>query len=302
MASFFLHCAPYSVSGRQPSAESQQPLRIGALIESAYWIARAASKGALDSTSQYLDALIADGRLTVCLGIGTSDLGAIVVSDRPDDARYRCILQLGGRSIAVEGRLVTTHAAFARALSECEIVFVQSHSRFGAGPVFYHDGKARPYRMQDDPQHEVIMPEEEVAGYSGSVRRRYTDPKTQKRYVVFEPDSSDLDATTPLHSYQLLVFSTCTSIKHFRNAVARFRGIYPTTAIFTTRPCCMDTQMEIFVGFLADIFQGKKIDEVVDTMNRTYRTIAERRVRMGIRPWQVVETLFAVGIDTLAVP
>lgn len=275
-------------------------VHIASLIASSYWIARQETKTAHKTCPDYLEALLADGRLTIGLGIGTQDLGEIRVPDQPERRVCRQRLRFFGKTVDVEGRLITTNQEFAAALSECEIVFVQSHSRFGAGPVFYHDGKARPYRMQNLPSYEIIMPEEEVSGYAGKVKRTSVNPVTGKRYVVFEPDSSDLDAALPLHSYQLIVLSTCSSLKHFRDSIARFRGIYPTTAILTTRPCCADMSLEIFVTFLADVFQGKSLDAVVDGMNRTYRIVAERRVRMGIQQWKVIDNLYAIGLHTIA--
>ena len=154
--------------------------------------------------------------------------------------------------------------------------------------------------MQNLSSYEIIMPEDEVSGYTGKVKRTCINPVTGKRYMVFEPDSSDLDAALPLHSYQMIVLSTCSSLKHFRDSIARFRGIYPTTAILTTHPCCADISLEIFMTFLADVFQGKSLEAVVDGMNEAYRAVAERRVRMGSHQWKVIDKLYAIGLHTAA--
>jgi len=274
-------------------------IRIEKLIASAYWVARDKTKSASGYYQNYIEALFADGRLTIGLGVGTEDLGKIKVPERREERVSRQVFSFYGRAVTVEGRLIVTNDEFQKALGECEILFVSSHSRFGAGPVFLKDGKANPYRMQRKQNYEIVMPESEVSGYHGRVKRAYFDPVKGKQYVVFEPDSTDLDTATPLHGYQLLVLSTCTSRKHFLEDITQFRGIYPTTAIFTTRPCCMDTGMEVFVRFLTGVFQGQPVDEVVSGMNEEYNAIARRKMQLKLKPWKVIDKLYAVGINTV---
>lgn len=292
-------CSSAAPRTEPPNPETRAHLRIEALIASAYWASRDRTAARPPACPAYLQALLADNRLTIGLGVGTADLGDIAVPIQPADKRCRMTVALWGRAVAVEGRLITTNEEFAAALAECELVFVQSHSRFGAGPVFYSDGKSRPYRMQQRRDYEIVMPEEEVSGYRGRVKRAYFDPRKGKQYTVFEPDGSDLEAATPLHGYQIIVLSTCSSKKHFQETLTRFRGIYPTTAILTTQPCCMDESMEVFASFLSGIFRGQPINAVVAGMNETYNSVAQRRVRRKMAPWKPVEQLYTIGLQTL---
>jgi hypothetical protein len=292
-------CTSAGPQVRAVPAVPDAAIRIDKLIAAAYWTARDTTKTAPAYYQKHIESLLADSRLTIGLGVGTEDLGNITVPEQQEDRVSRQMFSFFGRTVTVEGRLIVTNSEFQKALAECEILFVSSHSRFGAGPVFLKDGKAKPYRMQRKQNYDIIMPESEVSGYHGRVKRAFFDPVKGKQYTVFEPDSSDLDSATPLHGYQMLVLSTCTSRKHFLDDIAQFRGMYPTTAIFTTRPCCMDTGMEVFVRFLAEVFQGKSIEAVVGGMNEEYNVIARRKMRLKIKPWKVIENLYAVGINTV---
>jgi len=299
IAAGFMLCLLAAQQAHAAAAASDDAIRIDKLIASAYWMARDKTKAAPADYRNYIEALLADGRLTIGLGIGTEDLGKIKAPEKQEDRHSLQAFSFYGRMVTVEGRLIVTNSEFRQALAECEILFVSSHSRFGAGPVFLRDGKENPYRMQRKQNYEIVMPESEVSGYHGRVKRAYFDPVKGKQYVVFEPDSTDLDNATPLHGYQMLVLSTCTSRKHFFEDIAQFRGMYPTTAIFTTRPCCMDTGMEVFVRFLSGVFQGMPVDEVVSGMNEEYNAIARRKMRLKLKPWNVIDKLYAVGINTV---
>jgi hypothetical protein len=247
----------------------------------------------------YIEAFLADGRLSIGLGIGTEDLGSVRLPAQQKQRKFKQQLSICGRSVLVEARLILTREEFKQGLEECEILFVTSHSRFGAGPVFLLDGKAYPFLMQTTPGYEIIMPDEEICGYQGRVKRHFYNKDKNKNYTVFEPDGSDLDKARPLHSYQLLVLSTCTSQKHFRDEIQTFRSIYPTTTIFTRRAACLDTGMNIFMRMLAEIFQARPLPVIVSAMNQEYRNVAERQVRKGSTSWKVIEEMYALGINTL---
>lgn len=277
--------------------EAVQTLHIGQLVSQAYAAAR--QHGETVPGPRYMKELLADGKLTIGLGIGTSDLGAVAVPDQVKGRIAEAHYFLQGQWVLVSCRLIVSKAEFQKALGECEILFVTSHSRFGAGPVFLQDGKAEPFRMQSTKDYKIVMPQKEVSGYQGVVRQTYTRPAQKKTCVVFEPDSSDLDRSTPVRGYQLIVLSTCTSMRHFLDDIARFRKGFPTTAIFTTRACCMDTSMRPFTRLLYEIFQAQPIEQVVAGLNEEYRAVAWENVKKGIPPWQVINRLYALGIDTL---
>ena len=173
------------------------------------------------------------------LGIGTEDLGAVRLPENPEGQKAKKIIRICGRLVEVEARFILTREDFRQALGDCEIIFVTSHSRFGAGPVFRNDGKAFPFLMQKTKGYEIVMPDEEICGFAGKIKRRFYNRERGKFYTVFEPDSSDLDKALPLHGYQLLALSTCTSKKHFGDEIQNFRSPYPTTAIFTRRAACL---------------------------------------------------------------
>jgi len=287
---------------RMPAEHYPQIIRMDDIIEHALNMARAGGSRRQETPAPlpaYLEALLADGRLSIGLGIGTEDLGSVRLPAQQEQRNFRRQLHICGRSVLVEARLILTREEFKQGLAECEILFVTSHSRFGAGPVFLLDGKAYPFLMQTTPGYEIIMPDDEICGYQGRVKRRFYSKDKNKNYTVFEPDGSDLDAARPLHGYQLLALSTCTSQKHFRDEIEAFRSIYPTTAIFTKRAACMDTGMNIFIRMLADIFQARPLPDIVSAMNQEYKDVAERQVRKGVKAWKVIDEMYTLGINTL---
>ncbi len=283
------------------SGECERSVNITQLISQAYRQAQHEISNDFlpDEYPPYIDKLLADEKLTVGLGIGTEDLGRVCISEEAQGRIFSKELSICGKTIFVEGRLILTRDAFKQGLEECEILFITTHSRFGAGPVFLLDGKDKPYRMQQTEDYEIVMPDSEISGYQGTVTRAYKGPLQKKSYVVFEPDSTDLAKTEPFKGYQMLALSTCTSKKHFLDDIAVFRGSYPTTGIFTKRACLMDTSMRIFMRFLSEIFQGKSVDEVVAGMNDEYRNVSWGYVSKKIPPWQVINNLYAVGINTV---
>jgi len=247
----------------------------------------------------YAEALLADGRLSIGLGIGTEDLGAVRLPENPEGQKAKKIIRIRGRLVEVEARFILTREDFMQALADCEIIFITSHSRFGAGPVFRNDGKAFPFLMQKTKGYEIVMPDEEICGFTGKIKRRFYNPDKKKFYTVFEPDSSDLDKALPLHGYQLLVLSTCTSKKHFGDEIQNFRSPYPTTAILTRRAACFDTGMNIFMRLLVGIFQARELPAIVRAMNEEYNAVAAREARKGVKAWKQVDSMYLLGINTL---
>ncbi len=275
-------CSTTFLSGKGQDKESMGVLIIGRLISRAYEAARkqiSINNAAKMLSPDYLDERLSDGKLTVALGIGTEDLGKIILPEQKKELVSSGEYMLRGKKILVEAMLVLTRDDFSKALAEYEIVFVTSHSRFGAGPVFLNDGKENPFRMQQTKGYDIIMPQSEVSGYQGTVKKTYKGPLKRKSYVVFEPDSTDLDRALPFPGYQMLVLSTCSSKKHFLDEIRYFRNKYPTTAIFTTRASCMDTKQRIFMRFLYEIFQGNSIASVVEGMNEEYTAVAWENVK-----------------------
>ena len=247
----------------------------------------------------YAEALLADGRLSIGLGIGTEDLGAVCLTKDPQGQKAKKKIRICGRSVEVEARFILTREDFRQALGDCEIIFITSHSRFGAGPVFRNDGKAFPFLMQRTPGYEIVMPDEEICGFTGKIKRRFYNHDRDKYYTVFEPDSSDLDKALPLHGYQLLVLSTCTSKKHFGDEIKNFRSPYPTSAIFTQRAACLDTGMNVFMRLLVHIFQARELPDIVRAMNEEYNSVAARQASRGVKAWKQVDNMYLLGINTL---
>jgi hypothetical protein len=295
-------CAPEVQPSRIPGEHYPQVLRMDEILAHAVNMACAGStrrQAAPWPEPDYVEALLADGRLSIGLGIGTKDLGSVRLPEQIEQRKFRQLLRICGRSVIVEARLILTRNEFKKGLAECEILFVTSHSRFGAGPVFLLDGKAYPFLMQTTPGYEIIMPDEEICGYEGRIKRRFYSKDKNKNYTVFEPDGSDLNTARPLHGYQLLVLSTCTSQQHFRDEIRAFRSIYPTTAIFTKRAACLDPGMNMFMRMLAEIFQARPLPVIVSAMNQEYRDVAKRQVRKGAASWKVIDEMYTLGINTL---
>ncbi len=298
----YADCAPEVLPSRNPLDHYPYVIRMDEMIAHAENLARTGGPRRQETPAAlpaYLEALLADGRLSIGLGIGTEDLGAVRLPAQPELRAIKRQLRICGRPVLVEARLILTREEFRHGLAECEILFVTSHSRFGAGPVFLLDGKAYPFLMQKTRGYEIIMPDDEISGYQGKVKRRFYNHDKNKNYTVFEPDGSDLDSARPLHGYQLLALSTCTSLKHFRDEIEAFRSVYPTTAIFTKRAACMDAGMNIFIRMLADIFQARPLPEIVSSMNREYKDVATRQVRKGSASWKIIDEMYTLGIHVL---
>ena len=284
---------------KEPALE---PLKIGKIISQVYKVVQKQRK---DENShsleipQYLEELLADGHLVVGLGVGTTDLAEIVV---PSEVSGRASMDeyvIKDRKVLVEGRLILNKNDFQKALTECEIIFVSTHARFGVGPAFLHDGKANPYRMQRTKDYVITMSDAEVDGYQGTVIRSYDGFMKQKKYFDFEPDSRDLDKAIPFPGYQMIVLSTCSSEKHFLDDIAWLRAKYPTTAIFTTKPCGVDPLFRTFKRMLYGVFKGDKIDRVVEEMNKEYISVAWEYMQKNIPPWSVVEKMYKIGIHNI---
>jgi hypothetical protein len=243
--------------------------------------------------------LRADGRITVGLGIGTPDLGRVQLPEDPSRWKSTRTCRLFGQDVIIDARLILTNDDFRAALETCEVIFVASHSRFGAGPVFLHDGKAKPFRMQGTPGYEIIMPESEGAGYQGTVSRTYHDSVKKKDYTVFAPDSRDLDSSSPLQAYQVLVLSTCSSMRHFMDDIEAFRQGYPTTAIFASQPALVDVDMRVFKRLLYELFRGSSVQGIVAGLNEEYRAKAWEEMKRRRPPWKIIDNLFTLGLNTV---
>jgi len=248
---------------------------------------------------QDLDKLLADKRLVIGLGVGTTDLAEMVVPSETSGLISMAEYVIQGEKILVEGRLILNKEDFQKALTECEIIFVSTHARFGVGPAFFYDGKANPYRMQRTKGYVVSMSETEVDGYEGTIIRTYDGFLKQKKYFDFDPDSRDLDKAVPFPGYQMIVMSTCSSEKHFLDDIAWLRAKYPTTAIFTTKPCGVDPLFRTFKRMLYGIFRGDEIDRVVEEMNREYISVAWEYMQKNIPPWCVIEGMYKIGIHNI---
>jgi len=298
----FTGCTASVFRGAKKQTPAAERLHIGKLIALAYQASHKLEEDEsfrLLSPPPYLDKLLADGRLTIGLGVGTSDLGKVVVSPE-DSARFSSVAYvILNKKIIIESRLILSRDDFQKALTECEIIFVASHSRFGAGPAFLIDGKANPYRMQRTAGYGITMSEDEVAGYQGTINKSYDGFLKQKKYFDFEPDSTDLDRAVPYPGYQFLVLSTCSSEKHFLDELEWLRRGYSTTAVLTTKACGVDPLFRPFTRLLYTVFQGKKIDEVVEAMNREYVSVAWENVKKHNPPWSVVEGMYKIGIHNI---
>jgi len=289
---------PACAGRQQPEVDnSSEPLHIADLVNRAC-LAAVRAGPLTDECPPYLERLIADGRITVGLGIGTPDLGRVQLSVDPGQWRSTGSCRLFGRDIIIDARLILSNEDFRAALETCEVLFVTSHSRFGAGPVFLQDGKGKPFRMQGTADYEIIMPDSEVQGYEGIVLRTYRDNLKKKDYTVFAPDDLDLDRSFPLQAYQVLVLSTCSSLRHFLDDIKVFRQGYPTTAIFTTQPSLVDTEMRVFKRLLYELFRGASAQGIVNGLNEEYRAVAWAQMKRGRPPWRILDNLFTLGINT----
>lgn len=299
---FFTGCASRGLQENVKNEPDLEPLQIGKLISQVYKVVQKQGEveySSLPKIPRYLDKLLADKRLVIGLGVGTTDLAEMVVPSAASGRISMAEYVIKGEKILVEGRLILNKDDFQKALTECEIIFVSTHARFGVGPAFFYDGKANPYRMQRTKGYVVSMSETEVDGYEGTIIRTYDGFLKQKKYFDFDPDSRDLDKAVPFPGYQMIVMSTCSSEKHFLDDIAWLRAKYPTTAIFTTKPCGVDPLFRTFKRMLYGIFRGDEIDRVVEEMNREYISVAWEYMQKNIPPWCVIEGMYKIGIHNI---
>ncbi len=116
---------------------------------------------------------------------------------------------------------------------------------------------------------------------------------------MFSPDTHDLGSSLPLQAYQVLVMSTCSSLRHFLDDIKAFRQGYPTTAIFTTQPSLVDTEMRVFKRLLYELFRGASAQGIANGLNEEYRAVAWAQMKRGRPPWRILDKLFTVGINTV---
>ena len=269
----FTGCSIRGVQENVKNDPALEPLQIGELISQVYKVAQKQEEDEHSLSQEiprYLDELLADRRLVIGLGVGTSDLAEIIVPSEVSGCVSIAEYVIQGKKVLVEGRLILNKDDFQKALTECEIIFVSTHARFGIGPAFFYDGKANPYRMQRTDGYVISMSEAEVDGYQGTVIRTYDGFLKQKKYFDFEADSRDLDKAVPFPGYQMIVMSTCSSEKHFLDDIEWLRAKYPTTAIFTTKPCGVDPLFRTFKRMLYGVFRGDEIDRVVEDEQGVY--------------------------------
>ncbi len=298
---FFTGCASRGLHENIKNEPALEPIQIGKLISQVYKVVQKQGENEYSSPKnpRYLDKLLADKRLVIGLGVGTTDLAEMAVPSAASGRISMAEYVIQGEKILVEGRLILNKDDFQKALTECEIIFVSTHARFGIGPAFFNDGKANPYRMQRTKGYVVSMSEAEVDGYEGTIIRTYDGFLKQKKYFDFDPDSRDLDKAVPFPGYQMIVMSTCSSEKHFFDDIAWLRAKYPTTAIFTTKPCGVDPLFRTFKRMLYGIFRGDEIDRVVEEMNREYISVAWEYMQKNIPPWCVIEGMYKIGIHNI---
>jgi hypothetical protein len=299
---YVVGCVPRIYQDRETRLSAVETVRIGELISQVCQAVQNQGEEQYPLSPEiprYLDELLADRRLVIALGVGTPDLAEIAVPSEVSESFSLAECVIRGQKVLVEGRLILNKDDFQKALTECEIIFVSTHARFGVGPAFFSDGKGNPYRMQRTKGYVVSMSETEVDGYQGTVIRTYDGFMKQKKYFDFDPDSRDLDKAVPFPGYQMIVMSTCSSEKHFLDDIAWLRAKYPTTAIFTTEPCGVDPLFRTFKRMLYGVFRGDEINNVVEEMNKEYISVAWEYMQKKIPPWCVIEGMYKIGIHNI---
>ena len=101
---------------QQPEADNRsEPLYIADLVNRACLAAVRAGPHT-EGCPPYLERLIADGRITVGLGIGTPDLGRVQLPDDPSQWKSTRSCRLFGRDIIIDARLILSNGDFRAAL------------------------------------------------------------------------------------------------------------------------------------------------------------------------------------------
>lgn len=222
----------------------------------------------------YWELLVADGRITIALCIGTEDL----VNNFYDPAgggdllrvfvnEYETTISIREREVILDVVIVDSKEELITALGEREVVFVYSHSRYGNGWALHEDGLDEPFRMQSDP---IRIPKKQLHGYQGEIVGESSS------HYFLSPNTEDLDRVVPYPDFQMIIGLSCTSEKHFMKELLAMRDGNPSLMILTTGAgSFLEMHFTIFKTFLADLVVGTPVDDLVSHMNDAWQNVPE---------------------------
>lgn len=205
----------------------------------------------IEQLPYYLQQLISDGVLDIAILVGAEYEDEIPI--KGSDVRF---MELGGRSIVLRIRYIDNIQDAKKAFEKCDVIYVDSHSRYGLGWALTREGMDKPLRMQPQP---VKIPKDELHGYKGKVLKNLGNGE-----VIVQASDEDIKQIKPRRDYQLISMGSCSSGEHFLEIIKRLRNGLPTTIIYST---IVDIYGENINCFLKGLLEGKTIEGTVEKMN-----------------------------------
>ena len=198
----------------------------------------------------YIKELISDGILDIAIfvGVGFKDW----IPAKKDEIRF---LRLAHNNIVFRIRYIDNIKDAKKAFEECDVIHVESHSRYGLGWALLKEGMSNPLKMQPNP---VKIPKNEIYGYKGPILKDLGNG-----YVIVQASDEDIKQINPRKGYQLISMGSCSSGEHFLEVIKRLRQGLPTTVIYTTDVSAEST----FKIFLEGLLSGKNIEQITEEMN-----------------------------------
>ncbi len=195
----------------------------------------------------YIKELISDGVLDIAVFVGAEFEYLPIKKDE--------IRVLPESMLILRIRYINNIKDAKKAFEECDVIHIESHSRFGLGWALAKEGMANPLKMQPAP---IKIPKKELYGYKGQVLK-----DLRNGHVIVQGSDEDIKQVKGRRGYQLISMNSCDSGKHFLEVIKRLREGLPTTVIYTTTEVKADTAEILLRG----LSSGKSILQITQEMN-----------------------------------
>lgn len=207
----------------------------------------------------YLRELLSDGILDIGMFVG-----AQFESETPIEKDEVRLTKMANKLIMIRFRYIANIRDAMKAFEECDVISVDSHSRYGLGWALAEEGMANPLKMQT---HPVKILKADLYGYKGKILKDLNNG-----YVIVQSSDEDLVKMKPRKGYQLITMGSCNSKQHFLEIMKRLREGLPTTVIYTTDEPYITR--ESISKFLEGLLTGEKVEQLVEHYNEVYKKVS----------------------------
>lgn len=164
------------------------------------------------------------------------------------------LLNIGKQNVLLHLRYVNNIEDAKKAFEESDVIYVDSHSRYGLGWALSKEGMGNPLKMQTKP---IKIPKSELRGYKGKIL------KDLGKEVIIQSTDEDIRQIKPRKGYQIIAMASCSSGQHFLEVIKRLRQGLPTTVIYTNKEV-IGRPIDIL---LEGLLTGKRIEQITQKMN-----------------------------------